>query len=85
VYENLAEVQAVLGGRPSIFGACVDTDHYPRVSETPAEVLPALGERIHCVHITDFEDGEEYLPGDGSLDLAEVLDLPGIHTGIDAP
>lgn len=85
VYESLADVQAVLEGRPSIFGACVDTGHYLRVDEPPHEVIPALGQRVHCVHVTDFENGEEFLPGDGALDLAELLELLDTHTEMDAP
>jgi len=84
-YGSVEEVLTVLDGRPTILGACVDTGHYLRVGESPEEVIPKLGERVHGIHITDYSDGTEYPPGEGDLDLGTLVSLLEEHTRLDAP
>jgi sugar phosphate isomerase/epimerase len=85
-YASYEDVLAVCEGRPHAVGACLDTGHYFRVDETPAEVVPALGERIHAVHVKDFLDAErEVVPGDGNLDVAELIELLDEHVSTDPP
>jgi len=74
-YRSYRDVLAVAGERPSAVGACLDTGHYLRVGETPADTIPPLGERVHAVHVKDFIDEEtEVVPGDGNLDIPELVD-----------
>lgn len=86
-YTTLADVTQVLERYPDDrLGACVDTGHFLRVGETPTEVIPALGKRLHALHLTDYADGErEVVPGDGAVDIPDLLGLLSEHTAFDRP
>jgi len=67
-------------------GACVDTGHFLRSGEEPAEVLQRLGERVLALHLKDFIDEDtEAVPGDGRLDIPELLDSLAAETTLDQP
>lgn len=67
-------------------GACVDTGHFLRVDEAPAEVIPAVGDRVYALHLKDYHDTEtEAIPGEGQLDLVDLLALLDEHTTLDRP
>jgi len=88
IYSTVEEVLGVLEAYPDAthLGACVDTGHFFRSGQSPTETIPALGERIHAVHVKDFLDTEiEVVPGDGNLDIAELLDLLEAHASLSAP
>ena len=84
-YATVEDVETVLKDRPERLGACLDTGHFLRTDDHPAEVFPALSGRIHAVHVKDFVDAEtEVAPGEGNLDLDELVDLRAEHAA-DAP
>jgi sugar phosphate isomerase/epimerase len=84
-YATVDDVRSVFEGQPENLGACVDTGHFARAGETPAEVLPKLTGRVHALHLTDIDgDGEEVLPGDGMLDFDELENLLA-DAGFDRP
>jgi sugar phosphate isomerase/epimerase len=88
IYSTVEEVLEVLDAYPDAthLGACVDTGHFFRSGQSPAEVIPALGERIHAVHVKDFLDtGIEVVPGDGNLDILDLLNLLETHASLSAP
>jgi sugar phosphate isomerase/epimerase len=72
-YDKIADVEASLAGRHPGFGACVDTGHFIRSGEDPAEALRRLGARVHGVHLKDFAGegffAEGKILGQGRLDL----------------
>jgi len=85
-YETVEDVLAVVEGTPDRIGACVDTGHFLRVDETSGDVIPRLGKRVHAVHVKDFVDAEtEVVPGEGRLDIAELVDLLDRHTDLATP
>lgn len=86
-YVTLAEVTHVLDRYPDDrLGACVDTGHFLRVGETPGEVVPAVGRHLHALHLTDYADGErEVVPGEGAVDVGELVGLLADHTEFDRP
>ncbi len=66
--------------------ACVDLGHFLVMNESPAEVVRELGTRIHSVHLKDTSENQiEDAPGQGVLDLAEVVDLLETHTTLETP
>jgi len=77
---NYSTVEDVLGvldryDAPRL-GACVDTGHFLRAGQTIDEVIPAIGDRVHALHLTDFDDeGEEVVPGTGRTDLEALARL----------
>jgi inosose dehydratase len=85
-YSTVEEVLAVVEDRDPLLGACVDTGHYFRSGQSPGDVVPALGERVHAVHFKDFADPDtEVIPGEGQLDIDEFLALLDEHTTFDQP
>lgn len=85
-YSTVEDVQEVLEGRSPRLGACVDTGHFLRSGETPADVIPVLGDRVHAVHFKDFVGGDsEVIPGDGDLNIADTLSLLAEHTAFEQP
>lgn len=65
-------LEAIKGHSPKI-GACVDTGHAIRSGEKPHEVIAALGERVHSLHLKDWTHGaEEQILGEGDMDLVAV-------------
>jgi inosose dehydratase len=88
IYSTVEEVLGVLKTYPDAthLGACVDTGHFFRSNQSPSETIPALGERVHAVHIKDFVDAEtEVTPGDGNLNVSELLNLIRTHSSLSAP
>lgn len=86
-YSKVEEVASVLDAvdDPRL-GACVDTGHFFRSGEEPAEVISRLGDRVLALHLKDFDDGEsEVVAGTGRLDLSELLDLLETETSFDQP
>lgn len=86
-YSTVEEVAAVLDDHPhERLGACVDTGHYLRSGQRPDEVIPELGDRVYALHLKDFLDEDtEAIPGDGELDVPELLSLLREHTSFDRP
>jgi len=85
-YSEVEGVLDVVEGRDGRLGACVDTGHYFRSGQSPADVVPALGDRVHAVHFKDFADADtETIPGDGQLDIDEFLRLLDVHTDFAQP
>lgn len=86
-YATVDEVVTVLDEHPhDRLGACVDTGHYLRSGEHPGEVIPELGDRVYALHLKDFLDEDtEAIPGDGELDVSELLSLLHEHTSFDRP
>ena len=56
-----------------MIGACVDCGHVIRAGEKPHEVIKALGDRVHSLHLKDWiTGGEEQILGEGNIDLKAV-------------
>jgi sugar phosphate isomerase/epimerase len=76
-YDGIADVEAALAGRHPGFGACVDTGHFIRSGEDPAEAVRRLGPRVHGVHLKDFAGegffAEGRILGQGRLDLVDLF------------
>ena len=72
-YDKVADTLAAVEGRHPYIGACVDTGHVIRSQEEPHEVVEALGERVHSLHLKDWEYGEgETIVGEGDMDLSAL-------------
>ncbi|WP_123623993.1 sugar phosphate isomerase/epimerase [Halorubrum sp. CSM-61] len=86
-YSRVEEVTRVLESADSPrLGACVDTGHFFRSGEAPADVIRRLGDRVLALHLKDFDDeGNEVVPGTGRLDVSELLDLLETETAFDQP
>ena len=86
-YSTVEEVTSVLNAADDPrLGACVDTGHFYRSDEEPADVIPRLGDRVLALHLKDFDaEGSETVPGSGRLDVSELLDLLETETSFDQP
>jgi sugar phosphate isomerase/epimerase len=87
VFSSIADVEDVLDRYSSSrFGVCVDTGHFLVMDNRPEDVLPALGDRVHAIHLKDTSNAAiEDVPGAGALDLSRVVDLLDAHVTADAP
>lgn len=66
-------VNAVKDHHPRI-GACVDTGHYLRSSESPVEAIERLKGRVFGVHLKDVKGTNVFkILGDGDLDIVGCL------------
>jgi len=74
LYDKIDDVvNAVKDHHPRI-GACVDTGHYLRSTESPVEALERLKDRLFGVHLKDVKDAKVFkVLGDGDLDLVGCL------------
>jgi inosose dehydratase len=73
-YDKVEDTLKAVEGRHPYIGACVDTGHAIRSAEKPHEVIRALGERVHSLHLKDWiHGGEEQTLGEGDMDLVEVV------------
>jgi sugar phosphate isomerase/epimerase len=86
-YATVEDVAAVLDETDDTrLGACVDTGHYFRAGQAPSEVLTRLGDRVQALHLKDFVDETtEAVPGDGQLDIGELLALLDSETSLSQP
>jgi len=86
-YSTVEDVAAVLDATADTrLGACVDTGHYFRSGQSPAEVVPRLGDRVLALHLKDFADETtETVPGKGQLDVPELLSLLDEETSLSQP
>lgn len=86
-YVTVDDVLTVLRRHPDPrLGACVDVGHYLRADQSPATVIPRLGDRVLALHLKDFDaDGREAVPGSGQIDLAELGALLETHTSFHRP
>ncbi len=72
-YDRAADTLRAVEGRHPFIGACVDTGHCVRSGERPADVIVALGARVHSVHLKDWKiGGGETILGQGDADLPAV-------------
>ena len=72
-YDKVADTLNAVKNRHPLIGACVDTGHSIRSGEAPHEVIERLGDRVHSVHLKDWQHGgEEQVIGEGDLDLLQV-------------
>ncbi|MFP4173250.1 MAG: sugar phosphate isomerase/epimerase family protein [Candidatus Hydrogenedentota bacterium] len=80
-YDSVEDTLEAVEGRHANIGACLDTGHAIRSGENPDEVVEALGDRVHMLHLKDWElDGSETIVGEGDADLhalASALDAVG--------
>jgi sugar phosphate isomerase/epimerase len=86
-YATVNEVASVLDAADDDrLGACVDTGHYLRSGETPADVITRLGDRVLALHLKDFlDETTETAPGNGQLDVPELLALLDGETSLSQP
>lgn len=75
MYPDAAAIRKAVSGRSTRIGLSVDTGHFLRVpGEDPASIIDEFSDRIHSVHLKDMDrDDNEYILGDGPLDLSGVL------------
>lgn len=72
-YDSVEDTLRATNGHHKSIGACVDTGHVIRSGEKPHEVIRALGDRVHSLHLKDWvHKGDEQILGEGDLDLIEV-------------
>ncbi|HPO16101.1 MAG TPA: sugar phosphate isomerase/epimerase family protein [Candidatus Hydrogenedentes bacterium] len=75
-YDGVRDTLKAVQGRHPFIGACVDTGHAIRSGEAPHEVIEQLGERVHSLHLKDWQlGGEEQVLGEGELDLVKVAQV----------
>lgn len=73
-YDKALDTINAVKGRHPLIGACVDTGHCIRSGEAPHEVIEALGDRVHSLHLKDWKaGGEEQIVGEGDLDLPKLV------------
>ena len=64
------ELMKILEGFDDTFGACFDVNHLDaRIAEIP-DAVRLFGNRLYCLHISDYYGGDEYhlVPGEGKID-----------------
>ena len=72
-YDKVTDTINAVKGTGVAVGACVDTGHVIRSGEKPHEVIAALGERVHSLHLKDWKHGgAEQIVGEGDMDLVAV-------------
>jgi len=72
-YDKVQDTLDAIRDHSPMIGACVDTGHSIRSNEKPHEVLAALGDRVHSLHLKDWtHGGEEQILGEGDMDLVAV-------------
>lgn len=72
-YDKVADTINAVKGTDVRVGACVDTGHVIRSGEKPHEVIAALGDRVHSLHLKDWiHGGKEQILGEGDMDLVAV-------------
>ena len=72
-YNTVQNTLDAIKDHSPMIGACVDTGHVIRSNEKPHEVLAALGDRVHSMHLKDWiHGGEEQILGEGDMDLVAV-------------
>ncbi|MBM3290658.1 MAG: sugar phosphate isomerase/epimerase, partial [Candidatus Hydrogenedentes bacterium] len=72
-YDKVTDTLDAVKGSSTMIGACVDTGHVIRSGEKPHEVIAALGERVHSLHLKDWKHGgAEQIVGEGDMDLVAV-------------
>ncbi|NUM56257.1 MAG: sugar phosphate isomerase/epimerase [Candidatus Hydrogenedentes bacterium] len=72
-YDKVSNTIEAVKGSSALVGACVDTGHVIRSGEKPHEVIAALGERVHSLHLKDWVlGGKEQIVGEGDMDLVAV-------------
>jgi sugar phosphate isomerase/epimerase len=83
---DVETIGSILKPHSSRIGLCIDTGHYLRLPLNPIEIMKALKDRVHAIHLRDMGpdkdpikgDGGnyvEYIVGEGPLDLKGVLKL----------
>lgn len=73
-YDRVEDTLKAIEGRHPFIGACVDTGHAIRSGEAPEEVIRALGDRVHSIHLKDWEfNSDETILGEGDLNLERVV------------
>ncbi len=71
-YAVVQDTLEAVEGRHAYIGACVDSGHVIRVEEAPNDVIRALGDRVHSLHLKDWEfGGPETIVGEGDMDLVD--------------
>jgi sugar phosphate isomerase/epimerase len=72
-YDKVTDTIDAVKGTSVLVGACVDTGHAIRSGEKPHDVIAALGERVHSLHLKDWKHGgAEQIVGEGDMDLVAV-------------
>jgi len=72
-YDGVQMTLDAIKDHSKLIGACVDTGHVIRSGEKPHEVIAALGDRVHSLHMKDWiTGGEERILGEGNIDLVAV-------------
>ncbi len=73
-YDKISDVVTWVKDRAPRVGACVDTGHYLRSSESPVEALQRLKGRVFGVHLKDVKDTNKFkIVGEGDLDVLGCL------------
>jgi len=69
-YGTVDKTLKAIKDHSKMIGACVDTGHVIRSGEKPHEVVAALGDRVHSLHLKDWiTGGEEQILGEGNIDM----------------
>lgn len=81
LWPDIATIDAAIKDHDPRIGLCVDSGHFLRVPEDPIAVMNHFKDRVHSYHLKDIDvdiggtHGQEYIVGEGPLDLKAVLDL----------
>lgn len=80
-YNKVQDTLDAIKDHSPMIGACVDTGHAIRSAEKPHEVIAALGDRVHSLHLKDWKHGgEEQILGEGDMGLVAVAEaLKGLQ------
>jgi sugar phosphate isomerase/epimerase len=86
-HATVEDVASVLDATPDTrLGACVDTGHYFRSGQTPSDVITRLDDRVLALHLKDFiDETTEAVPGNGQLDIEELVSLLDEETSLSQP
>lgn len=73
-YNKISDVYDAIKDHHPRIGACVDTGHYLRSSESPVEAIERFKERVYGVHLKDVKDTTIFkILGEGDLDVVGCL------------
>lgn len=73
-YDKIDDVVKAIKDHHERIGACVDTGHYLRSSESPVEAIERLKGRVYGCHLKDVKDTKVFkILGEGDLDVLGCL------------
>ena len=72
---TIPELQSMLAGKGTTYGACLDVNHLMDQYQLLPDLVRQLGQQLYTLHISDYDgiDEKHWLPGKGVIDWGKFL------------